>query len=239
MRVDRTGNLGLLTLSAGLFLTLQEDVSAGMTVYGLNDFYRMRLEELSFFLVLMLICTIAFRYLWNTVAKDLAWLPQLGWKQATSLSVLLGVLMLLILTMISGIREVLTPEAWRKQGTAYRLDSAEQEPVRKRSVEQLRAGLFAFAEANGGHFPKHDFSEEIADKLWDAPDRDHSRYIYFPGKQRTPADGVGSSLLAIEPTPFGSVRFGILTSGELRRFTATEIRKLISYTQEEGSNYGG
>ena len=49
--------------------------------------------------------------------------------------------MLLILTMISGIREVLTPGAWRRQGSSYRLNDPSQESARRRSLEQLRASL--------------------------------------------------------------------------------------------------
>ena len=234
-----SAKIGTPTLAVGIILTLSQNVFAGMTVYGLNDLYRLRFQELSFFLFLLFSCILAFRFLWNSVAKDLSWMPSLGWRQATCLSLLLGVFMLLILTMISGIREVLTPEAWRKQGTAYRLNSAEQEPVRKRSIGQLRWALFSFADTNYGRFPKHDFTGEIADKLWEAADSERSRYIYFPGKEKAPADSKNRELLVIEPPHFGSERFGILTTGEVRKFTTAEIHRLIGYTNEKGARYGG
>ena len=211
-----------MPIVAGLLLLASSPAAnAGMTVYGLNDLYRMRLQELSFFLLLFLICTLLFRGLWNVVAKDLSWMPRLSWKQAGGLSLLLGALMLLVLTMISGIREVLTPEAWRKQGTAYRLDSVEQEPVRKRRIEELRGALLTFADANGGRFPKHDFSGEVADHFWQAPDRNGSRYVYLAG--RTKAEEGASAMLVVEPPNFGSERFVILTNGEVRKLGEKEI----------------
>ena len=46
--------------------------------------------------------------------------------QAFSVALLLGFIVLLVLAMISGIREVLTPEAWRRQGHSYRLNDPSQ-----------------------------------------------------------------------------------------------------------------
>jgi len=215
---------------------LTPDAQAGMTVYGLNEVYRLRVQELSFFVFLLLLCTVAFRFLWNTVAKDLPRIPRLGWRQASCLSVLLGVLMLLVLTMISGIREVLTPEAWRKQGTSYKLNSAEQEPVRKRAIEDLRYVLFAYADAHDGQFPKHDFTGEIPGKFWEAPDRLGSRFIYVGALKKT-AEGETPRILAVEPPNFGEERFAIFTDGEIRQEHSDEIQTLLGNSGTKGTSY--
>src|SRR5450755_2089003 len=85
-----------------------QSAHAGMTVYDLNDVYRLRMQDISFFVFLLLVCSWIFKLLWNHVAKDFRFLPRLKFTQALCLSILLGLGMLLILTMISGIREVLT-----------------------------------------------------------------------------------------------------------------------------------
>jgi hypothetical protein len=108
---------------------------AGMTVYGLRDIYRLRFEEMSFFIVLFLACAVFLKLLWNHAVKGFPAIPRLKLRHSFSLALLLALAMLLILTMISGIREVLTPEAWRRQGSSYRLNAAAQEPVRRRSLE--------------------------------------------------------------------------------------------------------
>src|SRR4029434_2952576 len=97
--------------------------------------------------------------------------PKLKYLQSLCLSLLFGLMTLLILTMISGIREVLTPGAWRHQGASYRLNEPSQEPARRRSLEPLRAALFVYAQAHEGRFPAHDFGAEITEKLWESPDQ--------------------------------------------------------------------
>lgn len=108
-----------------LFITLP--AHAGMTVYGLRDIYRLRLEEISFSIVLLLLCSGLFQLLWNYAIKGLNFLPRLKFFQSVCLSICLERLTLLILTMISGIREVLVPGAWRRQGTSYRLNDPSQD----------------------------------------------------------------------------------------------------------------
>src|SRR5204863_7262490 len=107
---------------------------AGMPSFALRDIYRLRFQELSFFVFLLVACAFLFKLMWNYSVKGFSWLPTLNFWRAFCLASLFGLLMLLILTMISGIREVLTPGAWRKQGSTYRLNDPAQEPVRRRSL---------------------------------------------------------------------------------------------------------
>ncbi|MEO7676095.1 MAG: hypothetical protein ABIV39_04945 [Verrucomicrobiota bacterium] len=208
----------------GAILSVSFSAKAGMTVYGLRDIYRLRLEEISFFIVLFLTCAFLFKLLWNYAIKGFSFLPRLKYLQALCLSVLFGLLTLLILTMISGIREVLTPGAWRHQGTSYRLNDPAQEPARRRSLEQLRGALFGFAKLHDGRFPSSDFGSEISEKLWEAPDQIGTRYIYSGGLT---TNDVGRAL-AIEPLNFGDLRFVLFVSGELRQMSKPEIENLLS-----------
>jgi len=201
---------------------------AGMTVYGLNDIYRLRLQELSFFLVLLLGCALILKFLWNYAFMGFSSIPRLKFGQALCAALMFGLVMLLILTMISGIREVLTPGAWRRQGTSYRLNDPSQEPARRRSLEQLRGALLDFARHHDGSFPTHDFGTEISEKLWESPDQAGSRYIYSGGLTTNNVD----ALLAVEPPGFGDHRFVLIVSGEIVEFPNDEIKRRL---QTKGS----
>jgi len=194
-----------------------------MTVYGLRDAYRLRFEDISFFILLLVLCAFGLQLLWNYAAKGFSFLPRLKFLQAGALALLLGLVMLVILTMISGIREVLTPEAWRRQGTSYRLNDPAQEPARRRSLEHLRGALFQYTLTHEGRFPKNDFTPEIPDKLWEAPDQLGSHYIYVgPLTTNQP-----QALLAAEPPNFGDGRFILRASGEIEKLSNEEIGKLL------------
>lgn len=203
------------------FVSAAIPARAGMTVYGLRDIVRMRLEEISFFVVLLLVCALGLKMLWNVAFKGFSSIPRLKYPQALGLSVVFGMVMLLILTMISGIREVLTPGAWRKQGTSYRLNDPSQEPARKRSLEHLRAALMDYARTHSGEFPRHDFGTEIPEKLWESPDQLGSRYIYSGGLTTNAVN----ALLAVEPVNFGEHRFVLKVSGEIELLTHEEIQR--------------
>ena len=192
---------------------------AGMTVYGLRDIYQLRLQELSFFGFLLILCALLFKLLWNYAIKGFNFLPRINFRQSLCLAILFGLATLLVLTMISGIREVLTPGAWRRQGTSYRLNDPSQEPARRRSLEQLRGALFDYARTHDGKFPAHDFVSEIPEKIWEAPDQLGSHYIYSGGLT-TNAFG---AFLAIEPPNFGGRRFALLVSGDIKELTSKEI----------------
>ena len=210
---------GLLVASFAIALPAH----AGMTVYGLNDIYRLRLQEISFFLLMLFGCALVLKLLWNHAFKGFSSIPRLRYGQAFCGALMFGMLMLLILTMISGIREVLTPGAWRRQGTSYRLNDPSQEPARRRSLEQLRGALFAFARNHAGQFPAHDFGPEIPEKLWESPDQTGSRYIYSGGLTTNHL----ATLLAVEPSNFGERRFALIVSGEIVELSNDEIKRRL------------
>jgi len=95
---------------------------AGMPVpYTLNDVARLRIETISFFLLVLLLSSGAIQILWNSLRKSFTRLPRLSFPKAVALMCLWGLLFLIVLAMIAGGRELMTPGAWEKQGATYRL----------------------------------------------------------------------------------------------------------------------
>ena len=222
MQANQAYKLGILI--ALLFFATAFPAHAGMTVYGLSDIYRLRLEDISFFSFLLFVCAFSLKLLWNYAFKGFNHVPRIKFFQALCLALLFGLMMLLILAMISGIREVLTPGVWRHQGTSYKLNDSTQEPARRRSLEQLRAALWDYARSHDGKFPANDFDQEIVEKLWESPDQSGSRYIYSGGRTTNDVD----ALLAVEPLNFGDQRFVLKISGEIESLSNKEIEQRLA-----------
>ena len=217
MQMSRAFKLGCAVILIGLAATSESH--AGMPSFALRDIYRLRFQELSFFAFLLVLCAFLFKVTWNYAVKGFSSLPRLNFRRSLCLAILFGLLMLLILTMISGIREVLTPGAWRKQGSTYRLNDLAQEPARRRSLEHLRAALFDYAREHDGRFPPHDFTREIPEKIWESPDQAGSHYVYSGGL----ATNDTASVLAFEPPNFGDKRFVLTVSGEIQLLSKEQI----------------
>ena len=211
----------------GVLLTGASPVRAGMTVYDLNDVVRLRIEDISFFAVLLLVSGLGIRFLWNHVAKGLPILPRLSYSRALCLTGLLSLFMLLVLSMISGARELLTPGVWRRQGSAYYVNDPAGEPLRRQSIESLRTALISYAREHAGRFPPNDFVPEIPERIWQSPDRMGTRYIYCAGQ----ASG-STNLIACEPFHFGDERFALLASGEIRKMKTVEIQRAFGIAAE-------
>ena len=207
-----------------IFIASASTARAGMTVYDLNDVARLRLEDISFFVLLLLACAVGIKFLWNYVQRDLPKVPRLTFGKALCLTGLLSLGMLLVLSMISGARELLTPGAWRKQGHEYRLNDPASEPMRKTSIEALRAALMSYAQDHNGKFPAHDYVPEIPEKIWQSPDRAGTRYIYFGARSGSSA----TNLVACEPVNFGDQRFSLFANGEIKRLTGHQIRNTVA-----------
>jgi hypothetical protein len=183
----------------------------------------MRLQAISFFLLALLLCILAVWGLWNYVRRDLTWLPRLSFGRALAGVILWGLLFFIVLTMISGARELMTPGAWKKDGLTYKLadDLAaanESREARRRHLEQLRTALWHFAATHGGRFPAPD-DKTLAPELWQVPDGAGLRYLYTPGLSASDAP----DLLAFEPQLNGDRRWALLTNGSIVEFTSDEI----------------
>src|SRR5262245_5092330 len=79
---------------------------AGMPSWTLTDVARMRVESISFFLAGFLVSSLLIKFLWNGLRRDFPVLPRLSYPRALGLVGLWGLLFVLVLTMISGAREL-------------------------------------------------------------------------------------------------------------------------------------
>ncbi len=94
---------------------------AGMPTVNLTDIAGAHFEAISFFIAMLLFVALAVKLLWNSLQKDFQKLPRISYLRALAGTALWGLLFLLILTMISGAREIMTPGAWEKHGATYEL----------------------------------------------------------------------------------------------------------------------
>lgn len=97
------------------------EAMAGMPSPTLSDWAEVRFETISFVVVVLLISTAVIRWLWNSLAKDFSALPRLSYGRTLAMVLLLGLFLIVVLTMIAGARELLTPGAWQKQGRLYKV----------------------------------------------------------------------------------------------------------------------
>jgi hypothetical protein len=184
-----------------------------------------RFETISFFIAVLLLCASVVKGLWNFLQKDFASLPRLTFGRALAGVVLWGLLFIIVLTMISGARELMTPGAWEKQGWTYRLAASpashEGDAVgkRKQSLERLRTALWQFAALHNGKFPSEGQAGEIAGDLWAVPDVPGLRYVYNSGLSAVQAP----ALLAFEPELDPKARWVLYSNGDIVSLGSEEI----------------
>ena len=95
---------------------------AGMPApYTLRDLPRMRIETISFFLVVLLASAKGVQLLWNGLRSPAGPVPWISYPKSLGVIVLWGLLFSVVLAMISGARELMTPGAWEQRGDTYRL----------------------------------------------------------------------------------------------------------------------
>jgi hypothetical protein len=89
--------------------------------YTLRELATLRLEAISFFLAILLVCGVIVRWVWNGLRPENSRFPRLTYGKALGVVVLWGLLFSVVLAMISGARELMTPGAWERHGATYRL----------------------------------------------------------------------------------------------------------------------
>ncbi|MFO0818329.1 MAG: hypothetical protein U1A77_10335 [Pirellulales bacterium] len=107
-------------LLAGMAIPLPDDWT---TIARFSENGAGRLQAISFFAVTILLATWIVKGLWNFIASDSQWLPRISFAKAAAVVLLWGVAFVVVLTMIAGARELLTPGAWKKNGITYTLES--------------------------------------------------------------------------------------------------------------------
>jgi hypothetical protein len=190
------------------------------------------LEAFSFFVAVLFVMAWAVNSLWSVLCKDFSWLPAMSFGRAMAFVVLWGLLFIVVLTMISGARELMTPGAWRKQGWTYKL--AESPPAeisvhdeRRQAIEQLRHALWHYAAKNNGQLPTID-DEAINAELWNIPGLPGVRFLYVAGQS---VDENGR-LLAFEPEFDPNRRQVLLTNGMIGEMRSADVQQLLAKTRE-------
>lgn len=186
-----------------------------------TDVARARVDAISFFVVLGLLSAWGIQGIWNSFRVEFPRLPRLTYFKAVGLTILWGLLFLIVLTMISGARELMTPGAWVKQGYTYRLaednqkppapdDAAKLQDDRKDRLQKLARTLLAYAAQHQGKFPPR--KSDLPAELWHSADPSHIEYVYVTNL--TAQDG--GKVLVYEPAVFGEKRFVLLANGEIK-----------------------
>ncbi len=185
-----------------------------------------RWQAISFFLMTLAVTGYAVKFLWNGLARDVPSLPRLSTGSAFRVMVLGGLAFLIVLVMISGARELMTPGAWKKQGWTYRLAPSPADPAadarssRKAAMETLRSRAWQHAALGGGELP----AMEQLGSAGELPGFPGLHYI-TTANRRVETEG---RLYAYEPEFVDGPRFVLLTNGELVEMGTPELRAAVA-----------
>lgn len=198
---------------------------AGMTVITLTDVAKARLESISFFCVIYLLLALAVMGLWNYLAKSFEWMPRINYRRALALMLVSGLFLYVVLTMISGARELLTPGAWQKQGVGYTLNAGGKAPsreVRWDAIQDLKGELWTYAREHDGKLPHGVLDKSFKTRHWQLPGMT-GYYAYIAGRTA----GGGREILAYEPAAMGGKRFVILTDGSIESWSEETLGRRL------------
>ena len=210
-------------------LLLPLTARAGMTMPAFTDIAQARLQVLSFFLILYLALAFIYQRIWNSLAKEFQKLPQIRYRGALGALIVCGLFIYVVLTMISGARELMTPGAWARSGIHYTIRDPERDPkpwletARRESLERLRAALRHYAQQHGGAFPTSREQEDFPAQEWNSIDPNGMRLVYMPGSK----PDIGQDVLAYEPGSFGATRFVLLSDGEIVQMAEQDLTKRV------------
>jgi hypothetical protein len=211
---------------AGMPAPLPTDVDK---VLMLNGTALERLQAISFFLLGFLLSAWVVQLMWNYLQRDFKSLPRLTYGKALAAIFLWGLVFVIVLTMISGARELMTPGAWKKDGSTYKLaDEAKppdpgSEAERRQHLEKLRTALLQFAATHYGRFPDETEISAISSDLWNAPGAGGMRLLYVPGRSA----GHLPEVLAYEPEIEVDRRLVLKTNGDIVLMRSSEIKAAL------------
>ena len=199
---------------------------------GLTDLGRQRLEVISFFLLVLIGCAWLVQRVWNSMRKEFPILPRLSFPRAVGVIVLWGLLFVLVLTMISGARELMTPGAWEKVGLTYRLvpenpPVAAQISARVESIQRLGERLQSWESGRGGA----DGPAALPDEWLRVDGVEGGRYVYVPAKPFIRDDPYGfdsdTRIWVYESESVGSDRLVLLRNSAIQWMPPAEIARLL------------
>ncbi len=161
-------------------------VLAGMPSLSLNVPYVERMMAVSFFSVMIVGSSVLLLLGWNLFAGASEKLRKLRYGEALFLTVLWGLASIVVLTMISGARELMTPGAWQRNGSTHQLKAVEASPVvddklasRREKIERLQLLLMQYALMHDGAYPKSTGESGFDDSVWIMSEVPIVRYEYF------------------------------------------------------------
>lgn len=185
----------------------------------------LQLQAISFFAALLALSAKGTQSLWNRLRHDFPSLPLLTYFAALRLVLLWGALFVVILAMISGARELMTPGAWQKTGWTYRLqqqpDSAQLDlQTRRQILEDLRFTLWNYALQNSGNLPADKNTPFISSPLWEHPDPLSLPLVYVPGQ----SVGDPKRIIVVEPERIPQSRLVLWGDGHISEESSETIR---------------
>ncbi len=194
-----------------------------------------QLQVISFFVMTFLVSGWIVQRLWNVLAPKCFRLPSITFRESLSMLVLWGLAFSVVLTMISGARELMTPGAWKKQGWTYTLnhsgagDSSEKSRLKREQLEELRTELWRYAATHQGELPTPADSQ-ISSELWKIPTSPGLEFRAIAGCKAEEA----GRLFVYEPDTDGDERLVLLTNGVIGTMDSSEIEQALS-THESSS----
>jgi len=209
----------LIVLSPLIWLCTARDALAGMpsAQLVLTELGKRRIEEVSFFLVGFLLMSALVQWLWNYLQMEIPSLPRLTYRRTVVLMLLWGLVMTVVLTLISGARELMTPAAWEPDGVTHKLKSRPSaQPTdlnlqRRAKLEALRTALWQFAATREGRFPAEDELTSIPVETWLVQAGGTMKFIYVEGLSAKSAE----TILAYEPEIYDEGQLVLMTSGRV------------------------
>ncbi len=238
-----------LTLTAVFWLSVpSSSVLAGMPGAQLSDFAMLRFQTISFFAVAFVISAVLIRFMWNRLARGVVSLPQLTIGQSFGATLLWGLLFVIVLTMISGARELMTPGAWERNGSTYRLRAKEApEPSapmiaatisnqsadfllieRYQRLANLGDALSRYASEHGGRFPATLDELSVAPAILEVPQHEGVRYAY----RQNLSTGGPAVPLVFEPGVFAEPTLVLTTRGNV---VAMPLEQILPTVPGEGT----
>jgi hypothetical protein len=225
----------LLITAGTMAVVLRPSVAlAGMPSIVLTDWASTKLSAISFFVAVFLLAAAVARWLWNALARDFPKLPQITYRRALAATALWGLMLAVVLTMIAGARELLTPGAWQKRGALYEVAAPKSLPpagdtassslkARREHLRRLDVALVDYATQHRGHYPPAD-STAIAASLWEVPGGYGLRYLYVPGQSVAQS----SHILAYEPELDDGPRLVLQLDGKIVAVKSEQLRQMLA-----------
>ncbi len=230
--------LGTAEAKAGMPSVTLADLRTAMRT-GLTEVGRQRLEVISFFLLVLIGCAWLVQRVWNSMRREFLVLPRLSFPRAVGVIVLWGLLFVLVLTMISGARELMTPGAWEKVGLTYRLvpenpPVAAQISARVESIQRLGERLQSWESGRG----RADGPGALPDEWLRVDGVEGGRYVHVPAKLIIRDDPYGfdsdTRIWVYGSESVGPERLVLLRNGVVQWMPPAEIARRLN-TEERAS----